>query len=142
MITDTLDLTCRNLTLHDSSVNHTPVGQAMALSSALIGALGDTPHQPSAVYVGMNGPRYETPVEIRALRALGGDVVGMTASTEAFACAEAGVRYGCISVVTNLGEGLVATATPDHPGVSRVMESMGDTLIPVLLGAAERVARG
>src|SRR5436189_62411 len=59
-----------------------------------------------AVYVNVNGPRYETPAEIRMFVEAGGDVVGMTAGSEAIAMREAGVGYGCLAIITNLAAGL------------------------------------
>jgi 5'-methylthioadenosine phosphorylase len=93
--------------------------------------------QPSAVYVGYDGPRYETPAEVKALGQLGGDVVGMTASTEAVLMREAGVDYGCLAIVTNLGSGL-ASEHLSHDEVVNVMESLGGQIAEALLSAAVR----
>ena len=42
------------------------------------------------VYVGVNGPQYETPAEIRMFRAMGGDAVGMSTVFEGIAAAHCG----------------------------------------------------
>lgn len=59
------------------------------------------------VYVAFRGPTYETPAEIRMLRILGGDMVGMSTVLEAIAAREGGADVLGISLVTNPGAGLV-----------------------------------
>ncbi|MEU7896835.1 purine-nucleoside phosphorylase [Nonomuraea sp. NPDC049152] len=59
------------------------------------------------VYVAFRGPTYETPAEIRMLRTLGGDMVGMSTVLEAIAAREGGAEVLGISLVTNPGAGLV-----------------------------------
>ncbi|WP_084963714.1 purine-nucleoside phosphorylase [Thermoactinospora rubra] len=59
------------------------------------------------VYVAFRGPTYETPAEIRMLRTLGGDLVGMSTVLEAVAAREAGAEVLGLSLVTNPGAGLV-----------------------------------
>ena len=57
------------------------------------------------IYVGLLGPNYETPAEVRMLRALGGDAVGMSTVLEAIAARWAGLEVAGISLVTNAGAG-------------------------------------
>ena len=57
------------------------------------------------IYVGLLGPTYETPAEVRMLRGLGGDAVGMSTVLEAIACRWAGIEVAGISLVTNPGAG-------------------------------------
>jgi 5'-methylthioadenosine phosphorylase len=142
--TDFLDLTGRNETLHFSIVRHTdfssPMGPlattALKKACAKIGV--STPEE--CVYVGMNGPRYETPAEVRMLRKLGGDVVGMTASTEAILCREAGVDYGCLAIVSNLGTGLSGACLSHQEVEENVMKASG-TALAVLLEAVEAIVQ-
>jgi purine-nucleoside phosphorylase len=78
-------------------------------------------------YAGLAGPSYETPAEIRMLRTLGADLVGMSTVLEVIAARHAGIRVAAVSLVTNLGAGLSA-APLDH----------GDVLAAGA-GAAERM---
>src|SRR5690625_1094895 len=59
------------------------------------------PRLPEGVYVQLPGPHYETPAEIRMLRTIGGDLVGMSTALEAIAAREAGMDVLGISLVTN-----------------------------------------
>ncbi|MEE1927889.1 purine-nucleoside phosphorylase [Streptomyces sp. TRM 70351] len=58
------------------------------------------------VYVQFPGPHYETPAEIAMVRAIGGDLVGMSTVLEAIAAREAGAEVLGISLVTNLAAGM------------------------------------
>jgi purine-nucleoside phosphorylase len=79
------------------------------------------------VYVGLSGPSYETPAEIRAFRALGGDAVGMSTVPEVIAARHAGMRVGAMSCITNLGAGLSGRAL-SHDEVKEVGASVGRSL--------------
>jgi purine-nucleoside phosphorylase len=63
----------------------------------------------SGVYAALLGPSYETPAEIRMLRALGADAVGMSTALEVIALRERGVRVGAVSCITNAAAGLSGT---------------------------------
>ncbi|MGH3854782.1 MAG: purine-nucleoside phosphorylase [Pseudonocardiaceae bacterium] len=65
------------------------------------------------VYAGVPGPHFETPAEIRMMRALGADLVGMSTVLEAIAARAEGAEVLGISLVTNLGAG-IAAAPLDH----------------------------
>jgi purine-nucleoside phosphorylase len=64
------------------------------------------PSLDEGVYVQFPGPHYETPAEIRMVRAIGGDLVGMSTVLEAIAAREAGLEVLGISLVTNLAAGI------------------------------------
>ena len=58
------------------------------------------------IYVQFPGPHYETPAEIAMVRAIGGQLVGMSTTLEAIAAREAGMEVLGISLVTNLAAGI------------------------------------
>jgi purine-nucleoside phosphorylase len=64
------------------------------------------PSLDEGVYCQFPGPHYETPAEIRMVRAIGGDLVGMSTTLEAIAAREAGMEVLGISLVTNLAAGI------------------------------------
>ncbi len=57
------------------------------------------------IYVGLTGPTYETPAEVRMLAGLGGHAVGMSTVLECIAARWAGLEVCGISLVTNAGAG-------------------------------------
>lgn len=74
------------------------------------------PDLAEGVYAALPGPHYETPAEIRMLRGLGADLVGMSTVLEAIAAREAGAEVLALSLVTNAAAGL--TGEPlDHAEV-------------------------
>jgi len=64
------------------------------------------PSLDEGVYVQFCGPQYETPAEIRMVRAIGGDLVGMSTALEAIAARESGLEVLGISLVTNQAAGI------------------------------------
>jgi purine-nucleoside phosphorylase len=81
----------------------------------------------SGVYAAMLGPSYETPAEIRYLRAIGATLVGMSTVPEAIALRHMGARVVGISVVSNLAAG-VASHELDHAEVKEIAHAAGPNL--------------
>jgi purine-nucleoside phosphorylase len=93
------------LRFFDMSAAYDPELRQLALREGL--ALGIKMHE--GVYAAVTGPSYETPAEIRALRTLGTDVVGMSTVPEVIAARHMGLRVLAISCVTNLAAGISKT---------------------------------
>ena len=66
------------------------------------------------VYAYMTGPNYETPAEIKALRTLGADAVGMSTVPEAIAARHAGINILAISCITNMAAGVTGKALTEE----------------------------
>jgi 5'-methylthioadenosine phosphorylase len=77
-------------------------------------------------YVCTEGPRYETPAEIRAFKILGGDVAGMTTVPEVVLARELGLCYANISIITNWAAGIGGKLS--HSEVVAVMGENQETL--------------
>ncbi len=90
------------------------------------------------VYAAVLGPSYETPAEIRYLRAIGADVVGMSTAPEAIAANHMGMRVLGISCVTNMAAGIL----PQKISHAEVLETGGmvrGTLVKLLQALLPRM---
>ncbi len=83
------------------------------------------------------GPRFETPAEIRMLRQLGSDVVGMTGIPEVFLAREAGICYASLSFVSNMAAGIQKQVTQDE--VLEIAARLKPVINTILLNAAGRI---
>jgi len=83
------------------------------------------------VYAGLAGPSYETPAEIRYLRTIGADLVGMSTVLEAIAANHLGMKVLGISCVTNMAAGILPEKLV-HEEVLRVGEQARDRLVNLL----------
>jgi purine-nucleoside phosphorylase len=92
------------------------------------------PRARPGVYAGLPGPSYETPAEIRALRTLGADAVGMSTIPEAIAARAAGARVLAISLLTNFAAG-VAGGRPNHEEVLATASAQADWIAEALRAA-------
>jgi len=77
-----------------------------------------------ACYVCTEGPRFETPAEIRMFKQLGADLVGMTSVPEVVLARELGMCYASIGMVTNEAAG-IATHSLTHTEVMESMKELG-----------------
>ncbi len=83
------------------------------------------------VYAALTGPNYETPAEIRYLRAIGADLVGMSTVPEVIVANYLGMRVLAISCVTNMAAGILPQKL-DHKEVMETADRVRDTLIRFL----------
>ncbi len=79
------------------------------LEYAMAGAQEKTIILHKGIYAAMSGPSYETPAEIRMLKMLGADAVGMSTVPEAIVAAQHGMRVAAFSLISNKAAGLQAS---------------------------------
>jgi purine-nucleoside phosphorylase len=92
------------------------------------------------VYAALPGPTYETPAEIRFLRTIGTDLVGMSTVPEVIAARHIGVRVLAISCVTNLAAGLSGHPL-SHEEVLATGERVKEQLLALLQAVLPGIAR-
>ena len=102
LISDHLNLTARSPLVGAQFVDMT---DAYAPRLRKLARQAD-PRLTEGVYAGLPGPHYETPAEIRMLRTLGADLVGMSTVHETIAARAAGAEVLGVSLVTNLAAGI------------------------------------
>jgi purine-nucleoside phosphorylase len=85
------------------------------------------------VYASLTGPSYETPAEIRALRAWGADAVGMSTAREVRAGVERGMKCAAVSCITNRAAGL-SDKPLSHEEVLAVARSQNEQLAALVRG--------
>jgi purine-nucleoside phosphorylase len=91
------------------------------------------------VYAALPGPSYETPAEIRYLRTIGADLVGMSTVPEVIAARHSGIRVLGISCVTNAAAGILDQPL-DHKEVLETAERVKGQFIGLLKALIPRIA--
>lgn len=91
------------------------------------------------VYAALSGPSYETPAEIRYLRAIGADLVGMSTAPEVIVANWLGMKCLAISCVTNMAAGVVAQPI-HHQEVLETGARVRDTLVRLLTAVIPKLA--
>jgi purine-nucleoside phosphorylase len=90
------------------------------------------------VYAAMLGPSYETPAEIRYLRSIGADLVGMSTVPEVIVANYLGMRVLAISCVTNMAAGILPQKI-NHEEVLETGRRVRETMVRLLTGVLPRV---
>jgi purine-nucleoside phosphorylase len=90
------------------------------------------------VYAALAGPSYETPAEIRYLRTIGADAVGMSTVPEAIAARHMGLEVLGLSCITNMAAGVLPQPL-NHEEVLETARQVRDTFIALLEGIIERL---
>jgi purine-nucleoside phosphorylase len=130
LITDHLNLSGQNPLVrwapggHPAFIDMTSAYDPRLLAAARKAASSTGVELYEGVYAALLGPSYETPAEIRMLRSLGADAVGMSTALEVIALRERGVLVGAMSCITNAAAGLSAAAL-DHTDVQQTAARAG-----------------
>jgi purine-nucleoside phosphorylase len=149
LITDHINLTGANpLTgLHDPSLGDRFLDMSDAYDTGLIEIAEKAARKNGVavrkgVYLGLTGPSYETPAEVRMARVLGADSVGMSTVLEVIAARQMKMRVLGISCLSNYGTGIIKRKL-DHAEVLQagqlVDAALADLLTTVVAEAAKQV---
>jgi purine-nucleoside phosphorylase len=121
---------------NDESLGHRFPDMSEAYSPRMLAVVADAGKREGiqlfeGVYAGLLGPSYETPAEIRYLRAIGADLVGMSTVGEVIAANHMGIECLGISCVTNMAAGVLPQKL-DHEEVLAVGLQVRDTFVRLL----------
>jgi purine-nucleoside phosphorylase len=140
LITDHLNLACASPLMgpNDDALGPRFPDMSHAYDPALQQALRDVAAEAGVplregVYAWLTGPSYETPAEVRMVRGLGAQAVGMSTVPEVVALRHMGVRVGALSCITNLAAG-ITSAPLNHKEVEEVARLKRQDLLKLLQG--------
>ncbi|MBT5073073.1 MAG: MTAP family purine nucleoside phosphorylase [Kordiimonadaceae bacterium] len=118
----------------EMSVPYCPVMSAKILE--LAGSHNLKAHD-GATYVATNGPRFESPAEIKFYQKMGGDVVGMTGCPEVYLAGELGMVMAAVALPINLAAGLEEKITIHEGNIDQVRENMVRLMLGVLKNTSD-----
>ena len=104
-----------------------------------VGAAAGIPLR-AGVYAALLGPSYETPAEVKMLRLLGAQAVGMSTALEVIGLRHMGVRVCALSCITNLAAG-TTSAVLSHAEVEETARARKDDLVTLLSGWIARAGK-
>jgi purine-nucleoside phosphorylase len=142
-ITDQLNLTGASSLVGQNDEQHGP--RFLDMTTAFDPALIETARSVAAaqgfelhrgVYAGLLGPAYETPAEVRMLRTLGADAVGMSTVLEVLAARHMGLRVLGISCISNLAAG-ISKSPLSHEEVQETADRVRSRFESLLSGVLE-----
>ncbi|MFT5212175.1 MAG: 5'-methylthioadenosine phosphorylase [Flavobacterium sp.] len=90
-----------------------------------------------ATYVATNGPRFESPAEIKMYQILGGHVVGMTCCPEVYLAGELGMNFAAVALPINLAAGLEEKITLVEDNIDEVRQKMIKLMLDVLRNTSD-----
>ncbi|MBC7430122.1 MAG: purine-nucleoside phosphorylase [Bacteriovorax sp.] len=144
ILTDQINLTGRNPLIgpNDDSIGTRFPDMSHAFNPELVKIIEDTGSQlkiktQKGIYAGVLGPTYETPAEIKMIRILGGDIVGMSTIPEVIIANHIGLKVCGISCVTNMGAGIV-NQTLKHEDIKDEALKVMDNFTNLLNSAIEK----
>jgi purine-nucleoside phosphorylase len=117
-------------------LTHVYSARLRQLADETAAALGTTLRH--GVYVACHGPSYETPAEVRYLRMIGADAVGMSTVPEAIVARHMGVEVLGISCITNFAAGVLPQPL-NHDEVIATAQRVRETFIELLKGVIARI---
>ena len=142
-ITDQLNLTGTSCLVgpNDDSLGPRFVDMTQAFDSSLVEVAAEVAsglgfELRRGVYAGLLGPTYETPAEVRMLRALGADAVGMSTVLEVIAARHMGLRVLGLSCISNLAAG-IADGPLSHDDVKETANRVQSRFASLLAGILE-----
>lgn len=121
IITDHINMTGGNPLLGPNDANHGPrfTDMSVAYDKGYQGLIEDSAKElgidiKHGVYMGLTGPTYETPAEVRMVRTMGGDAVGMSTVPEVIVARHADIKVAGISCITNFAAGMQESLNHDE----------------------------